>query len=166
MGRSHWMYPAQPQMTQCTGNKPVYKPSKCPRYGRRPVWQPAGEALFEPILWPDTGDVTLHSGNDPGTLRGMGPSRPCSPQILSASDRCHPSHIYKAHPDLRVPTSVLRACSDTAVNEAYACPQVRVCIVDTGVDWQHPDLIGNLWMNEKEMNGPGATAANGYQNGN
>ena len=43
--------------------------------------------------------------------------------------------------------------------------QVRVCIVDTGVNWQHPDLIGNLWMNEVEMNGPGATAANGYQNG-
>ena len=40
-----------------------------------------------------------------------------------------------------------------------------MCIVDTGVDWQHPDLAANLWMNEKEMNGPGATAANGYQNG-
>ena len=37
--------------------------------------------------------------------------------------------------------------------------------MDTGVNWQHPDLIGNLWMNEVEMNGPGATAANGYQNG-
>ena len=40
-----------------------------------------------------------------------------------------------------------------------------MCIVDTGVDWQHPDLVANLWMNEKEVNGPGATAANGYQNG-
>ena len=33
------------------------------------------------------------------------------------------------------------------------------------MDWQHPDLAGNLWMNQKEMHGPGATAANGYQNG-
>ena len=40
-----------------------------------------------------------------------------------------------------------------------------MCIIDTGVDWQHPDLAGNLWMNQKEVHGPGATAANGYQNG-
>lgn len=44
-------------------------------------------------------------------------------------------------------------------------PQVRVCMVDTGIDITHPDLKNNLWMNPVEMNGPGATAANGYQNG-
>ncbi len=44
-------------------------------------------------------------------------------------------------------------------------PQVRVCMVDTGTDVTHPDLQPNLWMNAIEMNGPGATAANGYQNG-
>ena len=43
--------------------------------------------------------------------------------------------------------------------------QVRVCMVDTGIDITHPDLIGNLWMNQKEVNGPGANAANGYKNG-
>jgi len=43
--------------------------------------------------------------------------------------------------------------------------QVRVCMVDTGTDVTHPDLQPNLWMNAIEMNGPGATAANGYQNG-
>ncbi len=40
-----------------------------------------------------------------------------------------------------------------------------MCIIDTGVDNLHPDLAGNLWMNAAEMNGPGATAANGYKNG-
>ena len=43
--------------------------------------------------------------------------------------------------------------------------QVRVCMVDTGIDITHPDLIQNLWINQVEMNGPGATAANGYKNG-
>lgn len=43
--------------------------------------------------------------------------------------------------------------------------QVHVCMVDTGVDLTHPDLASNLWMNPAEVNGPGATAANGYQNG-
>ena len=38
-------------------------------------------------------------------------------------------------------------------------------MVDTGIDITHPDLINNLWMNQAEKNGPGATAANGYKNG-
>ena len=42
---------------------------------------------------------------------------------------------------------------------------MRVCMVDTGTDVTHPDLQPNLWMNLAEMNGPGANAANGYQNG-
>jgi len=30
---------------------------------------------------------------------------------------------------------------------------VVVAVIDTGVDWDHPDLNGNLWVNEAEQNG-------------
>jgi hypothetical protein len=46
-----------------------------------------------------------------------------------------------------------------------AAAQVKVCIIDTGMNYLHPDLAGNAWMNPVEMAGPGANAANGYKNG-
>jgi len=42
---------------------------------------------------------------------------------------------------------------------------VHTCVIDTGIDFTHPDLIANLWMNPVEVAGPGANASNGYQNG-
>ena len=48
---------------------------------------------------------------------------------------------------------------------AFGNATIRTCVIDTGVDYTHPDLISNLWVNQKEMNGPGANAANGYRNG-
>lgn len=43
-------------------------------------------------------------------------------------------------------------------------PAVRVCMIDTGIDYTHPDIADNMWMNAAEVAGTGATASNGYQN--
>ncbi len=42
---------------------------------------------------------------------------------------------------------------------------VIVAIIDSGVDYEHPDLIGNIWTNEAELNGtPGVDDdGNGYK---
>lgn len=42
---------------------------------------------------------------------------------------------------------------------------IRVCMIDTGLDYTHQDLVGNLWVNPTEAAGAGATSDNGYKNG-
>ena len=32
-------------------------------------------------------------------------------------------------------------------------PQVIIAVIDTGVDWNHPDLAANIWTNEGEIAG-------------
>jgi subtilisin family serine protease len=36
---------------------------------------------------------------------------------------------------------------------AQECPEVVIAVVDTGVDYAHPDLSGNIWINTTEQNG-------------
>jgi subtilisin family serine protease len=31
--------------------------------------------------------------------------------------------------------------------------QIKIAVIDTGVDYNHPDLKDNMWVNEKELNG-------------
>ncbi len=41
---------------------------------------------------------------------------------------------------------------------------VKVCMIDTGIDYTHQDIAANMWINPVEAAGAGATAANGYKN--
>ena len=41
---------------------------------------------------------------------------------------------------------------------------MRVCIIDTGIDYTHPDIAPNIWINPEEAAGAGATADNDYAN--
>ena len=41
---------------------------------------------------------------------------------------------------------------------------IKVCMIDTGIDLTHPDMINNLWINPVEAAGAGADAADGYKN--
>ena len=42
---------------------------------------------------------------------------------------------------------------------------VRVCMIDTGIDYTHPDIAANMWINSVEAAGANANVGDGYQNG-
>ena len=37
--------------------------------------------------------------------------------------------------------------------EQRGAPSVKVAVIDTGIDYNHPDLKENMWINQKEANG-------------
>ena len=43
------------------------------------------------------------------------------------------------------------------VNDAWdtvrGSPNITVAVLDTGIDWNHPDLAGNMWTNEDGYHG-------------
>ncbi|MCX6141502.1 MAG: S8 family serine peptidase [Candidatus Kapabacteria bacterium] len=52
---------------------------------------------------------------------------------------------------------------DRAWDVAKGATTVLIAIVDSGTDWQHEDLNGNIWMNPKEIAGNGIDDdSNGY----
>ena len=38
-------------------------------------------------------------------------------------------------------------------HKSCALQSVRVCMIDTGTDLTHPDIMSNLWVNQAELNG-------------
>lgn len=60
------------------------------------------------------------------------------------------------------------AGADVAAMQAWGITQgsrsVRIAVIDTGIDYRHPDLVDQMWTNEAELNGkPGVDDdGNGY----
>lgn len=52
--------------------------------------------------------------------------------------------------------------AEAAWDVAQGSPEVIIGIVDTGVDWDHPDLAGSVWRNEDEELDGTDTDGNGY----
>ncbi|PJA97359.1 MAG: hypothetical protein CO129_01615 [Ignavibacteriales bacterium CG_4_9_14_3_um_filter_34_10] len=49
--------------------------------------------------------------------------------------------------------SLKKINAESAWNISTGSPDVVIGIVDTGVDWDHPDLAANIWINQAEANG-------------
>ena len=52
--------------------------------------------------------------------------------------------VQQAQDMLQLLTTLTRSC---------ALQTVRVCMIDTGTDLTHPDIMSNLWVNQAELNG-------------
>jgi len=86
---------------------------------------------------------------------------------LAESFRRNPAVEY-AEPDYIVPATVVP--NDTRFSQQQHLPQIKapeawdvvkgnsdviVAIIDTGTDWNHPDLADNIWTNPNEIAGDG-----------
>ncbi len=53
--------------------------------------------------------------------------------------------------------------ADKAWDISKGSPDIVIGIIDTGIDWDHPDLAANIWMNDDEIPGNGVDDDNnGY----
>lgn len=59
--------------------------------------------------------------------------------------------------DLGIDTDKGKAGVDMNAEKAWTLmtgdPRLKIAIIDTGVDYTHPDLAGNMWVNKAEANG-------------
>ncbi|TRY51081.1 Serine protease, subtilase family, signal peptide [Cryptosporidium tyzzeri] len=74
------------------------------------------------------------------------------------------SKVLMAWKHLGINTSVSKGSGVYYTPENHPKREVIVAVIDTGVDYTHPDLVENMWVNEKELYGrPGVDDdMNGY----
>ena len=80
----------------------------------------------------------------------------------------HPDYIYKINdqpndPDFTNQWYLTKVFSNQAWDLGVGDPNIIIGIIDTGVDWDHPDLQNSVWTNPNEIPGNGIDDdANGY----
>lgn len=111
------------------------------------------------------------SSTSPVTLSSLGtrPLLPGTPDdyfskqwALRNEGHNEPISIDKMSPVAGVPGCDINAEKAWQINSGH--PTIRIALIDSGVDYTHPDLAGNIWTNEKERMGqPGVDDdGNGY----
>ena len=97
------------------------------------------------------------------------PSEYCNDLVVSGiAKSCSPNYqvqVAKASNDPQLQN--LWGLKEIAANEAWDLssdsPEVVVAVIDTGVDFTHPDLAANMWTNPGELPGDGLdNDGNGY----
>lgn len=58
--------------------------------------------------------------------------------------------------------NLIRILADSAWNITIGDSSVIIGIVDTGVDWEHPDLLANVWYNQDHSVGTDLGGENGF----
>ncbi|MEK7790364.1 MAG: S8 family serine peptidase, partial [Deltaproteobacteria bacterium] len=100
-------------------------------------------------------------GEDPAPRRGA-PQKP----LLNEAQAVSPPSPLQRDPDL-VKNWALKDDSALSIHKAWQLGQcderVVVAVIDTGVDYNHPDLKQNIWKNPVEIEGNGKDDdKNGY----
>ena len=84
------------------------------------------------------------------------PSRPADPKFnvlwgLLNTGKNIPDQSGNASEDIGVAGSDIDALNAWEINSGSR--KVKIAVIDTGIDFNHPDLIENMWTNEAEANG-------------
>jgi len=89
-------------------------------------------------------------------VRAVRPDRPLAPDSVDG-DQSGPN------PNAPVSEALIRMNVDQVWAQGYTGKGVVLALIDTGVDWTHPDLADHIWVNPGEIDGDGTdNDGNGY----
>jgi thermitase len=112
------------------------------------IVKPVEELSLDQIINPETEVISNYTPTDPkfGSLWG-----------LKNTGRSEPGRTSPG--SIGADINALRAWSITKGSKS-----VKVAVIDTGIDYTHPDLVDNMWVNEAEANGTAGVDddGNGY----